>query len=460
MERLGPAVGVELEDLRPPAGPRPQGPPAPPGREAARPRAGRGRSRSRSRNPASAARRAEAPRRRPCPPPSARAGRGACRSPGAPRSPARSASAPVGTARAPPRATAPPEPPALRSGRPCPPSRRPTRGWTPPPWLRRSRPPRCAPGAGNPEPRRTGSRGRPPAPPIREAPAPARARTRASPPPARGPSPPCGNRRTIAGDARPRIAPPERARRRRARAGAREPPGRSRPLLVLVGAPDLDEGGAQTRLHRAERDPVGLGDLASGVDRRSTRGRAAASRRPRATRARGSQRRARSGARPRRRRGPRAPRPSARVRPRDACVAPERSTARLCAIVMSHVDRRPREGSNRAALRHAARKTSWVNSSAASGLPSRRRPRVKIGRAYRAYSMRTASSSTGKQPLHQLLLLACEERSFGPSVHPVSFRYTGSGPAGAWRSDGHHATPFAGWAPCPFPATGSTVRVG
>ena len=44
--------------------------------------------------------------------------------------------------------------------------------------------------------------------------------------------------------------------------GARGPPDRSRPFLVLVRPPDLDQRRAEPRLHGAERRPVGLGDLA------------------------------------------------------------------------------------------------------------------------------------------------------------------------------------------------------
>ena len=58
--------------------------------------------------------------------------------------------------------------------------------------------------------------------------------------------------------------------------------------------------------------------------------------------------------------------------PGDSGSRRSRSTARLCAIVISHVERRPREGSNRAALRHAVRKTSCVSSSADSRVPSSR----------------------------------------------------------------------------------------
>src|SRR3954449_13029935 len=53
-----------------------------------------------------------------------------------------------------------------------------------------------------------------------------------------------------------------------------------------------------------------------------------------------------------------------------------RSIAWLWAMVISHVDRRPRWGSKRAAFRQAVTKTSWVSSSAASREPSKRRPIV------------------------------------------------------------------------------------
>ncbi len=54
--------------------------------------------------------------------------------------------------------------------------------------------------------------------------------------------------------------------------------------------------------------------------------------------------------------------------------------AMLWAIVMSHVDSRPRAGSYRAPFRHAAMNTSCVNSSAASLLPNSRNPIVNTGR--------------------------------------------------------------------------------
>ena len=48
------------------------------------------------------------------------------------------------------------------------------------------------------------------------------------------------------------------------------------------------------------------------------------------------------------------------------------------------MDNRPRVASNRAALRHAVRNTSWVSSSAASRVPSSRKPSVYTGRPNRA----------------------------------------------------------------------------
>ena len=53
------------------------------------------------------------------------------------------------------------------------------------------------------------------------------------------------------------------------------------------------------------------------------------------------------------------------------------STARRCAIVMTHVFALPKDRSNRAAFRHTSRKTSWVTSSARVGSRTTRRASPK-----------------------------------------------------------------------------------
>ena len=98
-----------------------------------------------------------------------------------------------------------------------------------------------------------------------------------------------------------------------------------------------------------------------------------------------------------------------------------RSTARLCAIVISHVERRPRVGSNRAALRHAVRKTSCVSSSAASRVPEQAQAEPVDGPAEPRVERADRVVVAGQKAFHELLFLLRQERSVVPSVHSRSF---------------------------------------
>ena len=82
-------------------------------------------------------------------------------------------------------------------------------------------------------------------------------------------------------------------------------------------------------------------------------------------------------------------------------------------------------GSNRAALRQAVRKTSWVSSSAASRVAEQPEPHRVDGRPEPPVERADGSIVTGKESFHQLLLLARKQRAFvSRSLHQGrSFQY-------------------------------------
>src|SRR5439155_11233268 len=115
----------------------------------------------------------------------------------------------------------------------------------------------------------------------------------------------------------------------------------------------------------------------------------------------------------------------------------------LWVMAINQVERRPRFASNRPALRHGARNTSWVSSSAASLEPSRRRPSVYTDRPNLAYMIRTASSS----PAAIRCMSSCSDSlESGPcwsKAMPPPLGYTAARGCQVCRPDHHY-----GWDDC------------
>ena len=174
---------------------------------------------------------------------------------------------------------------------------------------------------------------------------------------AAAPQLPSGRRRTTPGADRRQSARPGAGRRTSARSVARERSGSSHVLLALVRAPHLDRRGTES-VFTVPRGVPSASEIS-----RAVRPRKYARQQP-ALRLRERRERSRrcvtlldhvlvvlAG-------DVRNPSTNTSVGRRAPVSRRRRSTARLCAIVMSQVERRPRAGSNRAAFRQAVRKTS------------------------------------------------------------------------------------------------------